>query len=318
MKNHIVIAAAMLLLAACTPRYLVVDHVGTSLDGTRTVYVSDSNTLGCAPYRYWQFTALEQGMAIDFRDQVDTMRYSYSQTMTRDGWTVAGDSVPRVLQPQVSLTKNFRWFTTRYRYTAVFPALDSMPVPIGKYLSPDEQRLLFQSLDQPADWNGADMYALLDKLNTKYVKWLSHCLFEREMDAYIAYCDSAQQALLSKYRDTLLTLVFASLPGEFKSISNVSTSFPELEFINKINDIGFDALKKAYEQWELGSRVLWRVELPGKRVVETMVSTERLIEDDYVVTLDSHVLNWWAIAITLLPILAIIFWAPASHRLARR
>ena len=144
------------------------------------------------------------------------------------------------------------------------------------------------------------MYALLDKLNTKYVEWMSHCLFEKEMEAYVAHCDSAQQALLTQYHDTLLALVFASLPDEFKSIGNVATAIPELEFINKINAVGFDALHWCYEHWNLDTRVIWRVEIPGGGTAEHMVSTERLIMGDYIIEETSRTINWWACVLTLL------------------
>lgn len=321
MKRNILtfMAAAALLLTSCATHYVVTDSVTPRLDGTRTLLSGDTTSLAGTPYGLWPRTALDRPQMFDFRTERDTMRYAYSQAMTRDGWTVADDSLPRMLRPQVTVTKHFRWFSTHYRYTAVFPALDSLPVPVSQYLTADEQRILLQPLDMPHDWNGADMYALLDKLNTKYVKWLSHCLFEKEMEAYTACCDNTQQALLAKYHDTLLTLVFANLPGEFKSIGNVATTFPELEFINKINAIGFDALQWwAYEHWNLDTRVVWRVELPGGRTVESMVSTERLAVDNYTVTIESKEINWWAVAITLLIAVALVFCLPKRQLPATR
>ena len=306
-RNSLIIAAALLLFSSCATNYVVTDSVGRRLDGTRTLLSADTAAFANTAYGQWQRNTLDKPEVFDFRTERDTMRYAYSQAMARDSWTVVDDSLLQMLRPQVTVARHFRWFTTRYCYTAVFPAIDSMPVPISQYLTVDEQQLLFQPLDLPADWNGADMYALLDKLNTKYVQWLGHCLFEKEMDAYMAYCDSTQQALLDRYHDTLLTIVLASLPDEFKSIGNVSTTFPELEFINRINAIGFDALQSAYGLWNLDKRVLWRVELPGGRTAEFMVSAERLISGDYTVALDSCILNWWAVALTALIILAVIF-----------
>ncbi len=306
-RNSLIIAAALLLFSSCATNYVVTDSVGRRLDGTRTLLSADTTAFANTAYGQWQRNTLDKPEVFDFRTERDTMRYAYSQTMARDSWTVVDDSLLQMLRPQVTVARHFRWFTTRYSYTAVFPAIDSLPVPISQYLTADEQQLLFQPLDLPADWNGADMYALLDKLNTKYVQWLGHCLFEKEMDAYMAYCDSTQQALLDRYHDTLLTIVLASLPDEFKSIGNVSTTFPELEFINRINAIGFDALQWAYSLWGLDKRVLWRVELPGGRTAEFMVSAERLISGDYTVALDSCILNWWAVALTALIILAVIF-----------
>jgi len=309
----LMVAAAM--FSSCATHYVVTDQVERSLDGTRTVLSADTTSLSKSTYGRWQCNALDQKQVFDFRNECDTMRYAFSQVLPHDGWTITHDSLPRMLCPQVTVTKHFRWFVTRYRYTAVFPAIDSLPVPISQYLTEEEQQLLFQPLDLPADWNGADMYALLDKLNTKYLKWWSHCLFEKELESYTVYCDSMQMDLLNQYHDTLLALVLAAQPNEFKSIGNVSTSFPELEFINKINYVGFDALRWAADDWNLDTRVIWRVLLPGGHMKEHMVSTERLITGDYQVELQSDIVNWWAVVLTLLAVLTAVLWITKKRTL---
>jgi hypothetical protein len=209
------------------------------------------------------------------------MRYVYTVDIVRNGWTLQSDSLPHVLQPEVTVSKSFRWFTTRYHYKARFPQLDSLPVPISDYLTPDEQRLLFTPNELPADWTGTDLYNMLDKLNTKYVKWWNHCLFEKEMEAYAALCDSTQRALLAHYHDTLLALILNDLPNERKSFGNVAQNFPELDFIGELdrndNALSFTATFWAYEHWNLDAQVLWRVVLPGDRMVEHMVSADRMI-----------------------------------------
>jgi hypothetical protein len=296
-RQSIILAAASLLLASCAAHYVATDTVNRNLDGSRSIFTSRSDT---ALFKGWREDTLATSLSFDFRSEKDTMRYSYTIDIANGGWSVQHDSMPKILQPEVTVGKSFRWFTTRYSYTARFPQLDSLPVPIDDYLTPDEQRLLFSPNELPADWNGADLYGMLDKLNTKYVRWWSHCLFEKEMEAYTAVCDSTQRALLDKYHDTLLALTIAELPGEFKSASNVSTAFPELEFINKINSVGFDALLHAKDLWELDRWVLWRIQLLGKDMSEHMVSADRMITGDYVIEEHSDVVNWWACALTLL------------------
>ena len=318
-RNILFLAAAVVLLSSCATHYVVTDHVGRRLDGTRTLLTSDSSAFDGTPYALWQRTALERGQMFDFRTERDTMRYAFSQAMLRDGWTITHDSLPRMLRPQVSVTKHFRWFTTCYRYTAVFPALDSLPVSISQYLTEEEQRLLFQPLDLPADWNGADMYALLDKLNTKYIKWWRHCFFEKEYEVWCNNLDSAQRTLLAQYYDTLLVLVQEDLPDDkFSSLRSMVNLFPELASVTdylKNQDIHTDVMVMAWYEscLDLEDRVLWRVEMPGGRTAEYMVSVERLINGDYTVDLDSQVVNWWAVAVTLLLLLAAI-WLPLRRR----
>lgn len=320
-RNSLILIAAVVLFTSCGTRYVVTDNVGRRLAGTRTILTSNTTSLDASPYCHWQRTVLDKKLVFDFRDKRDTMRYAYIQAMPRDGWTVVGDSLSRMLRPQVTVTKHFRWFTTRYRYTAVFPALDSLPVPISQYLTDEEQQLLFQPLDLPADWNGADMYALLDKLNTKYIKWWSHCFFEKEYEIYYNYADSAQRLLLAQYHDTLLALVQADIPEDKQSSFGEKASlFPELVFASEYQ-MSYDVQMVVMAWYEscldLENRVLWRVELPGGRSAEYMVSTERLITGDYTIALNSYVLNWWAIAPTLLIVLALVVWFPTRRSFLR-
>ena len=317
-RNSLILMAALALFTSCGTRYVVTDNVGRRLAGTRTILTTDTTSLDGTPYCHWQRTALDKKQVFDFRDKCDTMRYAYSQALPRGGWTVANDSLSRMLRPQVTVTKHFRWFTTRYRYTAVFPALDSLPVPISQYLTDEEQQLLFQPLDLPADWNGADMYALLDKLNTKYIKWWKHCFFEKEYETWCSLLDSARSALLAQYHDTLLALVRDDLPDErYTSLKSMANLFPELAPVMEYQ-MGqhVDAIMMAWYKScvDFDDRVLWRVELPDGRSAEYMVSSERLIAGDYTVALHSDVLNWWTIALTLFLILALLIWLPRRCR----
>lgn len=294
-RNILIVAAASLLAVSCTSHYVAKDTVSRNLDGSRQILATRPD----ADFKGWRLDSLAEPQVFDFRGDKDTMRYAYSMDVARDGWTIRQDSLSRWLQPEVTVSKSFRWFTTCYTYTARFRQIEGLPVPIGDYLTPDEQRLFFSPNELPADWTGCDLYALLDKLNTKYVRWWSHCLFEREMAAYAAVCDSTQRALLDKYHDTLLVLTLAELPNEFKSASNVSTAFPELEFINRINSVGIEALQKSQDLWELNRWVLWRTKLPGGKKAEHMVSADRMILGDYIIEEQSDIINWWAVVITI-------------------
>ena len=298
--NTLIVAMASLLLASCAAHYVATDSVGRNLDGSRQVLAVTNNI----EFKGWRLDSLAEPQIFDFRNEKDTMRFAYTIDLARGGWTLRQDSLSFCLQPEVGVNKHFRWFTTRYTYTARFPQLDSLPVPIGDYLTPDEQRLLLTPNELPDDWTGTDLYGLLDKLNTKYVRWWDHCLFEKEMEAYAAHCDSAQRALLYSYHDTLLAIILEDLPDNRKSLENVSHQFPELSFIGDIAaanfGISYAVFGWAYERWDLNTRVLWQVELPGGRTTEYMVSADRMILGDYTINLSSSVPNWWAIVLTLL------------------
>ncbi len=312
--NSIIIEVVVMLLSSCAEHYVAIDTVDRNLDGSRKILTTSQSK----PYfEGWQEDSIATPESFDFRSEKDTMRYAYTIGMKRNNWTQPIDSLTRMLQPEVSVSKSFRWFTTRYRYTARFPQLDSLPVPIDEYLTPEEQQLLFSPNKLPNDWTGTDLYDMLDKLNTKYVKWWSHCLFVKEMESYFACCDSAQRALLVQYHDTLLALVLAELPNEFRSIGNVATNFPELEFINRLNAISFDALQRAVKEWDLNTRVLWRTELPDGHTAEHMVSSDRMIQGDYVIEEHADTINWWVCILTLLLLAGGCYWAKRrfSHQI---
>ena len=318
--NSILLLAAAALLTSCGTSYVVTDSVGRRLDGTRTVLAPDSTSLDESPYALWHRTPLESPRVFDFRSQRDTMRYAYSQALPRGGWTVMADSLARQLRPQVTVSRSFRWFTTRYRYEALFPALDSLPVPVADYLSDEEQRLLFMPSEVPADWNGAEMYALLDKLNTKYVRWWSHCLFEKEYEIYRSYADSSQRVLLAHYHDTLLALTLADVADDRQeSLKENARLFPALAFLSDIasgNDVQLAVMAWYEANCNLDTRVLWRIELPGRRSAECMVSAERLVMGDYAVELTSRTVNWWAVVLTLAVALVLI-WLPWGRKMRR-
>lgn len=308
----IVVAA---LFASCGPTgYVVTDSLTRSLDGIRTLLTDDTTALDGTPYALWPYTVLPAPQVFDMHTRHDTMRYSYSQALQFDGWTVVSDSLSRMLRPEVTVEKRFRWFTTRYRYTARFARLDSLPVPVGDYLTDDEQQLLFGCNEWPADWNGAEMYALLDDLNAKYVRWWSHCFFEKQYECYCDLADSAQRALLTQYHDTLLALVQADLPNKQTTLEQKAKLFPDLAFMDGLDHQLHRGVQLSVSAWEeeyseMENRVLWRVEMPGGRTEEHMISTERLITDDYVIDVESGTVNWWAIALTLLAALAAV-WLP--------
>ena len=155
-------------------------------------------------------------------------------------------------------------------------------------------------------------------LNTKYIKWWSHCFFEKEYEAYYASADSTQRLLLAQYHDTLLALVQIDLDKDSQQpLEQKARLFPELAFVYDFH-LSHNVQLSVSEWYEtmnsdIETRALWRIELPGGRTGEYMVSAERLINGDYTVTLDSHVLNWWAIAITILLTCALVLWLPTRR-----
>lgn len=302
-RNLIIVAAVAVLWTSCGSEYVVTDSVSRNLAGTRTILSKDTTSLENTQCNAWEHQPLPAPQAVDFRVLTDTMRYSYSVPMERDGWTIADDSLTRLLRPQVTVNKSFRWFTTRYRYTARFPKLDNLTVPVTEYLTPDQAQLLFGQNEWPSDWNGADLYGLLDKLNTKYVRWWSHCFFERQYELYMARADSAQRTLLANRHDTLLALVLADLDDDTQAtLASKAELFPELDFVSDYNNSleVQTAMTEWMEYYSFETHVLWNVELPGGRSIEHKVSADRLLLDDYVIDEHSDVPNYWAYALTLL------------------
>lgn len=304
MKRKILLIGLLAaLVASCGAEYVVTDSVDRHLGGTRTILSEDTTSLSNTCCNFWERQALTEPKAFDFRVLTDTMRYAYSVPMARDGWTIEDDSLSRLLRPQVSVSKSFRWFTTRYRYTARFARLDSLPVPVSDYLTPDEAQLLFGNNEWPSDWNGADMYGLLDKLNTKYVRWWSHCIFEKQYEVFMERADSLQRELLASRHDTLLALVLSDLSDDGQSaLATKAKLFPELDFVSDYsNSFAVQAVVMDWiENNSYETHVLWNVELPDGRTAEHKVSADRLLLGDYVIEETGRTINWWACVLTLL------------------
>ena len=317
-RNFLTLALLAILCASCGTEYVVTDSVRRNLGGTRTILSTDTTSLANTSCNAWDRQLLDRPLSVDFRVLTDTMRYAYRAPMTRDAWTLADDSLSRLLRPQVTVTKNFRWFTTRYRYTARFAQLDSLPVPIAEYFTSDEAQLFLGHSEWPADWNGADLYALLDKLNTKYVRWWSHCLFERQYEMFMARADSAQRQLLASRHDTLLALVLADLGDDSQTpLASKASLFPELDFVSDYHQsIEVQSMVSEWvERNAFETHVLWNVELPGGRTVEHKVSADRLLIGDYTIEETGRTINWWAVVLTLFVLLGLVFLL--SRRYAR-
>ncbi len=304
MKHKLFLVAVLAVMcASCGTEYVVTDKVQRDLAGTRTILSSDTVSLGNTVCNSWDRQLLAKPQYYDFRVLTDTMRYAYTSPVARGGWTLEDDSLSRMLRPQVSVSKNFRWFTTRYCYMARFPRLDSLPVPIDEYFTSDEAQLLFNHNEWPSDWNGADMYALLDKLNTKYVRWWSHCLFERQYEMFMAQADSTQRQLLAGRHDTLLAMVLADLDDDSQMpLARKASLFPELDFVSDYFQ-SFE-VQAAVSEWvesnAFETHVLWNVDLPGGRSVEHKVSADRLLLGDYIIEETGRTVNWWACILTFL------------------
>lgn len=318
MKRPIVIlAAASLLLAGCATRFVATDTVQRNLDVCRTIWASDTTSLAGSPYAQWPHNKLTPSEIVDFRTDKDSMRYAYHSTAPRGQWELPSDSTARQLRPRLTTKRQFRFFTTRYIYKAEFQGIDSTPVPLGDYLTEEEQQLLFRHNDTPHDWNGADMYALLDQVNEKYAKWMSHCMFESEYQTYMAETDSIQQRLLSQYHDELLRRVLEVLPERQWTLAEAAKGVPDLDFLagiqGHLGNLQNNTTLALLEQFDADVRVLWRIEMPGGHTEEYMISAERLLTGDYTIECTSHALNWWAIILTAL-VAAALCIAPSILR----
>jgi hypothetical protein len=213
------------------------------------------------------------------------------------------DSLYQV-QISIRLKKNFRWFSTIFRYEEVYKAANPFPdYPISKYLNPDELTLYYSNEDT------------LD-LDDRVDEWYDHAMFNEFFQKLESDIDSLNRPELTRTmieakRDTLSKLLDKDIPEEqipeiFESVLGTKVVLhlseeikSHLNLLEKkgsfiINLYGnyenqvimpglvFDTNAKILE----GNTVTWKFE------------SRRFLWEDYTMWVESRVVNRWAMIVT--------------------
>lgn len=280
-KLRILLLGLIVFFGSCQSSYFVDTRFGKDLSGSRTCFSSDSTF---SNEDSWCLSRCESPFAVDFFSSVDTMRYQYNIDFVH----LEEAKLSEIRTETVK--KHFYWFVTRYDYHARYDQLQNFPVPLSRYMTPEQQQLFLRASSNPETWNGRECYLTLDDLNSKFGDWMRDCYFTVFFETMMECADASQRALFNRYRDTLQTQVLRSDFVEVDSIVKLMAAIPELKFCEKIFDESEELFEARYEDFvslmaPLESAYIYCVHLPG-HLAKTQVPS--CMKDGYGYKIDGN------------------------------
>lgn len=321
---------SVVFVNSCTTYYYVRTDVSKNLDVERSVYASSADGSSVDfPFEMsenWKVSMLPESLEVDFYDAQEKMTCQASCSGRIMDVALASKDVPNpLLRPSESLDKRFRWFYTYYDYNAQFKGLKEMlPLPFDGYITDEQVEIFFRGANPPEDWNGVEMYYLLDDINHNFAKWHSDATYFVMCDIFEPYCTKQQSVALDTLKHRFMEgiereVMFAMKPDEFED--RLAAVLPDSGF-GKIYEDNSAAIDSAYEK-EIEiiecfeTAFMYTVDLPGRYVagnaVEFMdgsptwkVDAYRLMAGDLKLSATSRQVNVWAFPVTFAVILLLL------------
>lgn len=342
--NHLIPSVLMLMLlllliSSCNTYQQV--HTRIHKDGSieREVFAfgdsafmignTDSNPFLFIPDENWQITRYDSafvrrlfGKDIKFNAKATAQSASLEAFANHAHAHVKGNLQPLML-PTETLQKRFCWFYTYYTYKAVYTAVSpQLPVSIDKYLTEDEQQILFQgNLSVFEGMNGIEQSDELNGLTEKFEAWLTHCQFDITINAYVGLLQAVGETQyakqLSDARATLFEQLKDKIDGKYTDLSVVaflldahfrSTFYVSFEasHTKAIND-NIDEQSRLLGLFEYA--LSFSVDMPGRLLTANTllrsdntpvwkVDAYRFLAQDYELHAESRTANGWAFAVT--------------------
>lgn len=326
-KYFCLLLCCVALLSACQSSYFVDTHIEKNLSGSRSCYSVDT-TFSILPDASWKVTPCKNPFLVDFFSSEDTMRYQAEKSFARLDDVAL--SLKDFATGDESVEKHFLWFVTRYSYHAHYENSMDFPAPVSKYFSPEQQRLFFRATKTPETWNGRELYLTLDDMNGKFELWASDCCFTLFYETLMELSDSNQRVVLEQYRDTLFGKFLSCNDPSFDTIMSMVAAVPSLGFCEKLfEEELFDQRYEAYVGMmiSLGSAFVHRVDLPGilsrpelpscmEEGYAYKIDGIRLLAGPININVNSFSINVVPTLVTLLLVLALVFWVRKKRRIA--
>lgn len=325
MKAIDIFASLLLVmpLNSCTTYYYVVTDVDRALSVERSVYTSGADggnaVFPFVPSDGWELADADSAFEVDFHDVREKMKHMAQKKALDIGDVLVGDkgaSSP-LLSAEESLDKRFRWFYTYYDYRAAFKGIrDMLPLPYEGYFTDEQLELFFRGGNPPGDWNGIEMYYLLDDINQNFARWYSDATYFVLCDIFEPYCTRQQVAVLDASKERFMEGVereamFAMKPDEFED--RLAVVAPGAGF-GRIYEDNAAALDDAYVR-ESGiidcfeESFVYSIDMPGRYVggnaenfidgnPSWKVDAYRLMYGDLVLEATTRKVNVWAFVLT--------------------
>lgn len=329
---------ALIVITGCSANYRMVSRIHR--DGTlkRDVYVkADSAYLSGkrveSPFlfelgNHWQIERLNPSPKFDFWGQEEAVNVKahgqFNLSIDSVLFRAKASWATPLGEPQEHLTTHFRWFYTYYEYTCRFPELtDKGPIPLGEFLTIEEQRLWFQGHLEGYGWmNGIELKDKLDEVSGRFEQWYTKTMFTLRMEQFIFFLRSSNREELAQKlladQDTIYRTMYE------KSVKERDES-PE-QFVERLDHYYRGSLYQTlYEQHKstidslydrrfqalelFGHQIKFECHMPGQVLwsnasINTSdslvwkVDAYRLLYGDYTLRAQSRVLNVWSLVLT--------------------
>lgn len=336
--NHLILSLLMLLLINSCNTYQQV-HTRIHKDGSieRALFAfgdsafmagnTNSNPFLFILDKNWQITYYDSVFVRRiFGKEVKFNAKATAQSASLEAFTNhshAKDNLQPLVFPIETLHKRFSWFYTYYTYKAVYATIrPQLPVSIDKYLTEDEQQILFQgNLSAFEGMNGIEQSDELNELVGKFETWFTHCQFDTRINAYTELLQAAGEThyakLLSDARATLFEQLKDKIDdkdiasGMFASLLDThfrSTFYTSFEaFHTKEIDDSIDEQSRLLGLFEYA--LSFSVDMPGRLLTaNTALRSEnapvwkidayRFLTQDYELYAKSRTTNGWTFAVT--------------------
>jgi len=225
-----------------------------------------------------------------------------------------------VTERTVKLKKKFRWFYTYLEYTETFGKIMQGP-PINDFLNAEQLSVLMEEDSEN-----------VDSLEKIFEEWMEHCIIQEFMYtlkkcANNAGFSSLETEALKLPKDSILMKAFEDSLEETNNIKRMLEIATHVFKNDKISSLESDNLwlifNKKVELMEslFIDELFCQVELPGL-IMNTNaeelhgnkasweIRIDRILSEDYILLLESRVINRWAYYVSgLIVLLAIVLLA---------
>lgn len=312
--SHVfIVILQFFVVNSCTTYYYVRTDIGNDLSTDRNVHASGMDKAHVDfPFDVsdgWAVSEVSEVMEIDFYDVNEKMEYVAHKNASSIGEVnVAG---------METVEKRFRWFYTFYDYRAVFDGLrDRLPLSFEGYFTEEQLELFFRGSAPPGDWNGIEMYILLDSITRNFAEWYSDATYFVMCDVFGPFCTHGQVEVLNASKNRFMEgleheAMFAMRPDEFED--RLAAIAPEAGF-GKVYEDNSREIDAAYErETEIIDRFehsfMFSVDMPGRYVAGNAesfiddapawkVDAYRLMYGDLILEATSRKANLWAFILT--------------------
>lgn len=343
------ITVSLLSVTSCSVHYRITSRIATDGSVYREVYAKgDAESDTASPFLFrtddgWRIVRLDSAVTFNVRGNARRFSVKASRHYPSIGGecfsvTPENEYARPLAVPHERLEKRFRWLYTYYTYTATYKGFpDKGPVPLGDYLSAEEQALWFrgEGLSSKGE-NGFELNERLNDIDRRFTEWCRR-------SGYEIYCeiirqsadDSTYAGLVDPCKEAVYKRFKEEDKWEMTDLESICKALDErhhTDYYSLLYEEKGEAMRAAFEERLrftdlLGHVIRFEVAMPGKPLSSNAQSVEgdtliwevdgfRLLGGDCSLTATTRKANYWAFAISLLAVLAV--FAICAGRLSKR